>query len=310
MIPRRMRFALEALALASFKVLALAIPRSLFLRMGQASGALVATLDRKHLAIAKDNLAQSFPDWNEAKVDRTARGVWIHFGGVMFDLVRILARGPETVDPLATIEGREHAEHAHQSPHGVVLITGHFGNWETHGIVHAKHFGPIGVVVRPLDNPTLDRAMTTLRASAGNEVIGKEQAMIRSMRRLKAGQGVAFVVDQNVQEKEGIFVDFFGREACTTPFAAKLAIKTGAMVLPCRAVMTPDFRYRVVYDAPIDPRGFGTGDAAVEKLTQTMMNTTEAWIRENPDQWLWMHRRWHTKKTLPDPRPQSDGPPT
>ena len=118
------------------------------------------------------------------------------------------------------------------------------------------------------------------------------------MRRMKAAQGVGFVVDQNVQEKEGIFVNFFGRPACTTPFAAKLAIKTGAPVLPCRAVMMPDFSYRVIYDPPIDPKAFGTGDAAVLALTQAMMNTTEAWIRANPDQWLWMHRRWHTQKTV------------
>ena len=296
---RKIRFALEAKALGAFKVLSLVMPRPLFLRIGRGLGALVAAVDSRHLAIAKDNLRRSFPEWPEVKVDRTARGVWIHFGGVMFDLVRILAKGPGVVDPIATIEGREHAEAAHRSPNGVVLITGHFGNWETHGIVHAKHFGSIGVVARPLDNKTLDRAMTTLRESAGNEVIEKEHAMIRSMRRLKAAQGVAFVVDQNVQEKEGIFVDFFGRPACTTPFAAKLAIKTGALVLPCRAVMMPDFSYRVIYDPPIDPLRFGTGDAAVLALTQAMMHTTEAWIRANPDQWLWMHRRWHTKKTSP-----------
>ena len=297
MIVRRVRFALEALALGGFKLLARVMPRPLFIRIGRALGVLVAAVDRKHLAIAKANLRQSFPEWGEDRVDRTARGVWIHFGGVMFDLVRILAKGPSTVDPLVTIEGGEHAERAHKSPHGVVLITGHFGNWETHGIIHAKHFGSIGVVARPLDNPTLDHAMTALRQSAGNEVIEKEHAMIRSMRRLKAAQGVAFVVDQNVQEKEGIFVDFFGRPACTTPFAAKLALKTGALVLPCRAVMTPDFNYRVVYDAPIDPSTFGKGEDAVVALTQAMMKATEGWIRENPDQWLWMHRRWHTKKT-------------
>jgi KDO2-lipid IV(A) lauroyltransferase len=302
---QKIRFALEGLALGVFKVLALVTPRPLFLRIGRGLGALVATLDRRHLDIAKDNLRRSFPEWTEDKVDRTARGVWAHFGGVMFDLVRILARGAGVVDALATIEGREHAEAAHRSQNGVVLITGHFGNWETHGIVHAKHFGSIGVVARPLDNPTLDHAMTALRESAGNEVIEKEHAMIRSMRRLKAAQGVAFVVDQNVQEKEGIFVDFFGRPACTTPFAAKLAIKTGALVLPCRAVMMPDFSYRVIYDPPIDPKSFGTGDAGVLALTQAMMNATEAWIRANPDQWLWMHRRWHTKKTRPDPVSES-----
>jgi KDO2-lipid IV(A) lauroyltransferase len=292
---RKIRFALEAFALGLFKILAHLIPRPLFLRIGRALGGLVAALDHKHLAIAKDNLRRSFPEWKEEEVDRVARGVWVHFGGVMFDLVRILARGPGAVEPLAVVEHGEHAEAAHRSPNGVVIVTGHFGNWETHGIVHARRFGSIGVVARPLDNPTLDHAMTTLRESAGNEVIEKEHAMIRSMRRLKDGQGVAFVVDQNVQEKEGIFVDFFGRPACTTPFAARLAIKTGAPVLPCRAVMMPDFSYRVIYDAPIDPKAFGTDDAGVRALTQAMMKTTEAWIRANPDQWLWMHRRWHTQ---------------
>ncbi len=299
-MPREVRYTLEAWALGAFKFMALVIPRALFLRVGRTLGALIAALDPKHRNIAKDNLRRSFPAWTEAEVDRTARGVWVHFGGVMFDLVRILARGPASVDPLVTIEGREHAERAHRSPHGVILITGHFGNWETHGIVHAKHFGSIGVVARPLDNPRLNAAMTALRESAGNEVIEKEHAMIRSMRRLKAAQGIAFVVDQNVQEKEGIFVNFFGRPACTTPFAARLALKTGAMVLPCRAVMTGDLRYRVIYDAPIDPSTFGSSDEAVRNLTQAMTDITEAWIRANPDQWLWMHRRWHTQPSAPE----------
>jgi len=305
-LARGLRFALEGAALGVFKASALVVPRGLFLRLGQGLGAIVAALDSKHRKIAEDNLRRSFPEWSEDLVLQTARGVWVHFGGVMFDLVRILAKGPASVDPLATIEGAENASLAHRSPNGVVLITGHFGNWETHGIIHAKHFGSIGVVARPLDNPKLDQAMTALRESAGNEVIDKEHAMIRSMRRLKAAQGVAFVVDQNVQEKEGIFVDFFGRPACTTPFAAKLAIKTGALVLPCRAVLTPDLKYRVIYDPPIDPRDFGTGDKAIRALTQAMMNATESWIRANPDQWLWMHRRWHTQPSKPLPGTASE----
>ena len=292
---KRVRFAIEAAALGAFKALAVIVPRPLFLRLGRALGALVAAVDRRHREIAKDNLRRSFPDWTEEKVDQVARGVWIHFGGVMFDLLRLLAKGPSTFENLVSIEGRENAEAAHRSPHGVVLITGHFGNWETHGVIHAKHFGSIGVVARPLDNPVLDRAMRDVRESAGNEVVEKEHAMIRSMRRLRAAQGVAFVVDQNVQEKEGIFVQFFGRPACTTPFAAALALKTGALVLPCRAVMTEDLRYRVIYDPPLDPAAFGKGEDAVRALTQAMALRTEMWIRENPDQWLWMHRRWHTQ---------------
>ena len=123
----------------------------------------------------------------------------------------------------------------------------------------------------------------------------KEHAMIRSMRRLKEGGAVAFVVDQNVQEKEAIFIDFFGRTASATPFAAKLAIRAGAIVLPCRATLGKDLRYRVAYDAPIDASTYADDDAGVLALTQAIARTTESWIRESPDQWLWMHRRWHTQ---------------
>ena len=299
---RETRYALESAALGGARGLARIVPRTLFIRLGRLLGAITAALDRKHRGIAQENLRRSFPGWTEREVDRVARGVWVHFGGVMFDLVRLLTRGPSMIPPLVTIEGREHAEAAHRSGRGVVIVTGHFGNWEAHGIAHGQTFGSIGVVARPLDNPAFDRAMTAVREGAGNEVIAKEHAMIRSMRRIKEGRGVAFLVDQNVQEKEGIFVNFFGRPACTTPFAAKLAIRTGALVLPCRAVMTPDFHYRVVYDPPIDPRAFAEGDEGVRALTQAMVEVTESWIRPNPEQWLWMHRRWHTQPaSTPEP---------
>jgi Kdo2-lipid IVA lauroyltransferase/acyltransferase len=292
---RQTRFGLEAAALRGARAVAFVVPRTLFILVGRALGACVAAIDRKHRDIAKENLRRSFPSWSDAEVDRVARRVWVHFGGVMFDLVKLLAHGPRMIPPLVTIEGRRHAEAAVGSGRGVVIQTAHFGNWEAHGIAHAQNFGSIGVVARPLDNPAFDRAMVQLRESAGNEVIDKEHAMIRSMRRIKDRGAVAFLVDQNVQEKEGIFVDFFGRSACTTPFAAKLAIRTDALVLPCRAVMNRDFTYRVVYDPPIDPRNFSNDDEGVRALTQAMAASTEAWIREMPEQWLWMHRRWHTQ---------------
>jgi len=298
-LKRETRYALESAALGAARSIARVVPRSLFIRLGRSLGAFTAAVDRKHREIAKDNLRRSFPDWSETEIDRVARAVWVHFGGVMFDLVRLLARGPAMIPPLVTLEGREHAESARSSGRGVVIVTAHFGNWEAHGIAHGQTFGSIGVVARPLDNPAFDRVMTALREGAGNEVIAKEHAMIRSMRRIKEGRGVAFLVDQNVQAKEGIFVNFFGRPACTTPFAAKLAIRTGAMVLPCRTVMTDDFRYRVIYDAPIDPKAFVESDEGVRALTQAMVDTTERWIRSNPEQWLWMHRRWHTKPPSP-----------
>lgn len=296
---RETRFRLEAAAFRAVLAIARVCPRGAFVALGRAAGRAWTFLDRKHVEVARDNLARAFPDWPRERVASVAAAVWVHFGGVMFDLVRCIARarGPQDVRALCDIDGGEHARAAHASGRGVVIATAHFGNWEAHGITHAMEYGAIGVVARPLDNPALDAAMRSLREAAGNEVIEKEHAMIRSMRRLKAGGAVAFVVDQNVQEKEAVFIDFFGRTASATPFAAKLAIRAGAFVLPCRAALQPDLRYRVIYDAPIDAREYADDDAGALALTQRIAKITEGWIRETPEQWLWMHRRWHTQPT-------------
>lgn len=291
---RERRFRIETVVARAFILLGRLFPRVVFVRWGRLLGRLWAAIDRKHVRIAEENLRASFADWPEDKIKNVARSVWVHFGGVMFDLVRVLGRGGRVLEGLWDVDFPQHATAAHASGRGVVLVTAHFGSWEAHGIIHGKAFAPIGVVARPLDNPFLDAAMTRVREAAGNDVIEKEHALIRSLRRIKQGGAVAFLIDQNVQEKEGIFVRFFGRDACTTPFAAKLAIRSGALILPCRTSMTPDLRYRVSYDAPIDPREYTDDEAGVQALTQRMTTLIEAWIRETPEQWLWMHRRWHT----------------
>ncbi len=190
------------------------LPRRVVLALGRRLGRLWGALDRRHLAIAADNLRQAFPEWDEARVQATARGVYAHFGTVLLDILWMEGRPVEELLALADIEGLEHMTAALAQGVGVVSPLAHLGNWEFQGVTTAPLIGPSAVVARPLDNPALDRRLVSFRASTGNIVIYKQKALSQVLTNLHEGRVVGIVVDQNVQAKDGIFVRFFGRPAC------------------------------------------------------------------------------------------------
>jgi KDO2-lipid IV(A) lauroyltransferase len=271
------------------------LPRSMALGLGRALGRLVGALDQRHVAIAEDNLRHAFPDWDRARRLRVARGVYAHFGRMIMDILWLRGHTRDEVMSRLDVIGREHVEAAMARGKGAIFVTGHLGNWEVIGLAHGWTFGPMAVVARALDNPALDRRMCAFRAMAGNRVIYKRDALREVLRTLHAGQGVAILIDQNVQEKDGIFVDFFGRPAATTTVAAALAVKTGCALLPAHTTIGPDGRYRAVYNPPLEWTPSGDRAADIALLTQELTRVIEGWIREHPDQWLWIHRRWKTQ---------------
>lgn len=289
------RHALEARAAGAVEALIAPWPRRLTLRVGRALGGLLGRLDRRHLAIAAGNLRQSFPEWDEDRVWRTAREMYGHFGAILFDVLWLQRRTPEQIRALVELRGREHVERAMAGGRGALLVTGHLGNWELHGVAHGLLFGAIQVVARPLDNPSLDERLCRMRTMAGNTVIYKQRALNRILHALRAGQGIAILIDQNVQQGDGIFVDFFGRQAATTTVAAALAVKTGCALVPCRTELLPDGRYRLTYAPAVEWSPSGDRQADIACLTQRLTRQIEEWVRETPTQWLWMHRRWKTR---------------
>lgn len=295
------RFRIEARAAAAATRLVSRLPRRLSLALGRRLGRLWAELDRRHVAIAAANLRQAFPQWEEPRCWRTARAVYAHFGSVLVDLLWLDGRRREDVLAVVEVEGREHVESALAAGRGALLVTGHIGNWELHGLAHGRLFGPIGVIARPLDNPALDERLCALRARGGNQVISKRKALSSVLRLLREGRGVAVLIDQNVQEKDGIFVEFFGRPAATTTVAAALALKTGCALVPTHTLLAPDGRYRLVYDAPLDWQPSGDRRADIAAITQRLTTAIEGWIRDAPQQWLWMHRRWKTRPPAASP---------
>ena len=153
---------------------------------------------------------------------------------------------------------------------------------------------PFAVIARPLDNPILDRRLVQLRSGAGNAVIPKRRAVRETMRALARGAGVAILIDQDARE-DAVFVPFFGRLAATTPTLALLALRTEAPIVPVFARVETDGSISVHIEPAVESRPTGDRDADVLRLTAACTAIVERWARRNPEQWLWMHRRWKTR---------------
>jgi KDO2-lipid IV(A) lauroyltransferase len=294
-LTRARRYRIEAAAAAMAAGLLRRLPRRLVLAAGRFFGRAWGRIDARHRRIAVDNLRASFPDWRPERLENVARGVYAHFGAVIFDLLWMADRSGPELAALVDVEGEENARAVQASGRGVIYCTGHIGNWEIHGIVHALMLGPVAVVARPLENPALDARLCALRSVTGNAVIYKRKALASVLRELRAGRSAAMVLDQNVLAEDGIFVDFFGRKAATTTVAGALALKTGCALVTAWTELQRNGRYRLRYEPALEVHADADREAEIARLTQELAARTEKWIRRVPDQWLWLHRRWKTQ---------------
>jgi KDO2-lipid IV(A) lauroyltransferase len=224
-----------------------------------------------------------------------ALGVYEHFGRVLLDILWMARRGREEILGLVDVTGAEHVEAARAAGRGTLLFTAHMGNWELHGVAHGFLFEPMGLIARELDNPRLDAVLCAFRARPGNTVIYKRRALPQVLRLLRENRPVAILLDQNVQEGDGVFVDYFGRPAATTTAAAALALKTGCALIPAHTELGKDGRYRLVYEPPLPVASTGDRASDMRDLTQRLTTIIEGWVRQRPEQWLWLHRRWKTR---------------
>ena len=217
--------------------------------------------------------------------------------GVFLSIARLLvtfARFPQmnaaNVGAWIRYEGFEHFQAARAPGKGVLFATAHFGNWELSAFAHALMTEPLNIVVRPLDDPGINALVEHRRRLSGNRLIEKWDAARVILRALHKGEAVGVLIDQNSSLSEGVFVDFFGVPACANAGFAKLAAHSGAAVLPGFAVWSDaEQKYVLRFYKPVEM----TGDAAAD--TQRLHSLLERVIREHPDQWLWIHRRWKTR---------------
>jgi KDO2-lipid IV(A) lauroyltransferase len=240
--------------------------------------------------VALSNLAMALPELDGRAHRRIADGVFRSIARLLVTFARFPRIDRGNIGDWIRYEGFEHFEAARNRGHGVLFATAHLGNWELSAFAHAWMTAPMYVVIRPLDNPRIDALVERLRTLSGNRLIGKKEFARGILKALHENQAVGVLVDQNASLDEGTFVDFFGVPACAGTGFAKLAARSGAAVIPGFAVWVESERKYVLRFYPAIEM---TGDAEAD--TRTLHRHLEAAIREYPDQWLWIHRRWKTR---------------
>jgi len=289
--PDSMKHRLEyALVKVLFGVVRL-MPDPLVRAAGTLLGRAVYTFDRARRRIAHSNLTHAFPSRTERERKAIARAAFAHFGRMLVELMKFSTLSDARMLARVEFDGKDRARLAYAQGRGVLFFTGHFGFWELHALVHALTLEPFSVIARPLDNPYLNTLLEQIRQRTGNPVIYRQGMIRRVMRTLQAGHGIAVLIDQHIQARDAVYVDFFERPAATTSAIAALALRTGAPVVPCFALPLGPGRYRMIYEHPIEPPNADSPDA-VHEFTQRCTDVLEMYVRRHPELWLWMHRRW------------------
>ncbi|MGC2108765.1 MAG: lysophospholipid acyltransferase family protein [Candidatus Korobacteraceae bacterium] len=273
-----------------------ALPRPLAHGAGILIGRLVYLLHPRLRRVGLRNLQLAFPEKPPAERRRILRGVYVSLGRLLGEACLFPSYTPRNASEIAVYQGFENFEAAEQRGKGVLLLTGHFGGWEVGSFFHSIMGHPMQIVVRPLDNPYVDALVTRYRGLHGNTMIGKNDFARGLIAAMRENQTVGILMDTNMTPPQGVFVPFFGIPACTASGLARIAVHTGATVVPAFTIWDPVLRkYRVEFDRPVELVRSGDDDADVLANTAAFTRIMEEYVRRYPDQWLWVHRRWKTR---------------
>lgn len=275
-----------------------AIPRSLALRLGAWLGELFYLLDRPDRKVGLTNLRIAFPEKTEAERRRILRASCRNIGRFGAEFCHLPQLDAETISRTVSVADMDRWENIFErgAREGVIILTAHFDNWELLAYLHGMLNRPVTLVHRPMHNALFENAISLIRERPGTRLIRKKEAAKEALRTLKRHQILVMAADQNQTASYGVFVDFFGKPACTTPGPARLAMITGAPILPVFLVREGESeRHRI--EALPEVELVLTGDRDVDIITNTQRCTkvVEEMIRRYPEQWIWFHRRWKTR---------------
>jgi KDO2-lipid IV(A) lauroyltransferase len=230
---------------------------------------------------------------------RIAKGVYRNLAITAAEFFSMPSISRENLHKWVEMEGLEHFEAGIAEGKGLLTIIAHFGNWELMPVsfpLFLKFPKPSHIVYRPLDSPILDNLVEYVRTINGHEMIPKGGSGKRIMELLKENHSIAILSDQNVATREGVFVDFFGRPACTGVGLAVLALRSGAPVLPMFMARQKSGKYKFILKPLVEVSQTGDYEKDLLENTQRFTKVVEDVVREYPDQWFWIHQRWKTKK--------------
>jgi Kdo2-lipid IVA lauroyltransferase/acyltransferase len=272
------------------------LPRTLGRRLGATIGGFAFHVLPRLRRVGLRNLEIAFPSSSLQERERILHTLYRNLGWQLVEFGKMPSYTRQNTEHLMRYEGLERYLAAKAKGKGVLILTGHLGAWELSSFYHSLMGYPMSMVIRRLDNTAVDKLVNGIRCLHGNQVLHKDdfaRALLLSMRK---GESVGILMDTNMTPPQGVFVDFFGRPACTAAGLARVALKTGAAVLPGFMLWEPsEGKYVLHFGEEIPIAATDDDQTDILEVTQRLTSELESWIRRYPEQWLWVHRRWKTR---------------
>jgi KDO2-lipid IV(A) lauroyltransferase len=278
-----------------------ALPRTIALRAAGLLAWLGFYFAKRQRRAGLRNLRIAFPELDDAQRTRILQGSFQNLARLLVEFAHFPELNQRNISRVVIHEGLENYLEALRRGRGVIFMTAHFGAWELSSFAHALYGFPLKFIVRPLDNRLVENLISKYRTLSGNTPIERRSAARDTLKALRRNEAVGILFDQNTTRSEGVFADFFGVPAATTPSIALFALRTGAAVVPGFLIWDDVLgKHRLRLDPPVELIDTGNLDRDVIENTRLFNRILENYIRRYPDQWLWIHRRW---KTRPDGDP-------
>ncbi len=277
------------------------LPREPARWIGARIGALAFLALPRLQQVGYHNLQIAFP--NLAPAQRTAllHAEYRSLGWQLAEFCQMRKYTPENTKAFIRYDGLDHYLAARDAGQGVLILTGHLGAWELSSFYHSLMGYPMSMVIRRLDNDLVDQLVNGIRCQHGNKVVHKDDFARGLISAMRQGETVGILMDTNMTPPQGVFVDFFGTPACTASGMARVALKTGAAVLPGFLLWEESSQsYVLHFGQQLELIRSEDNEADIVANTALFTRVLEDYIRQYPGQWLWLHRRW---KTRPEGQP-------
>ena len=284
-----------------FTALAALPPDSWARGTGRFCGWLLCVVFKCRRQYVEETLRRCFPQKSDREIDAVVKGIYRNFCTTVVEILRILHAPPGSIGELVKVENMEYALDAVKQGRGMLVMSGHIGNWELMGPACANIGYEMHAVVKHQRNRQIDEALDLARRRMGTKTLFAGDSYRECIRVLRRGGNIAMIIDQNMIRREAVFVEFFGRKAATTPGLAILAAQTKAPILPVYMTRNSDGKHTLHICPWLEPppdRKLET----IEQATRQYTRVLEDIIRREPEHWAWFHRRWNTRPPEEDER--------
>lgn len=271
-----------------------ALPYPLAVSLGRFIGLLGWLADPFHRRAAEIQLRHCLGDRYRPSI---VPKVFMHHGDILVDTIKYAYMDDEEIKERIIIEGKENLDKALSSKKGIMMITGHLGNWEV--MAHLPRLLGIQfcVMADVRNDPGIEAVVDDLRSRSGATILPPKGKALMLIRELKKGNIIGVIVDQRGKRSDMLFCDFFGLPAPTNPAPAFIAIKGDAVILPVSS-MKENGRYCMAFHSPREASSFGSGKTAIASLSAFMQTWLESMVKKSPEQWFWLHCRWTRRSEM------------